>query len=90
MSNKKATLTVMRLANMHRVHPQMTTEYKCDRCGEQAGIYPSGQSIIRKYGRDHIEIVCNVCAGPDVLGELAPGGLAEMKQSVAFDPTKKQ
>jgi hypothetical protein len=88
--DKKPTLTVMRLANMHKVHPQMTVEHKCDRCGEQTGIYPSGQAIIQRYGRENIEIVCDVCAGPNVIGTPAPGTFAELKQSVAFDPTKKQ
>lgn len=86
----KTMLTVMRLANMHRVHPQMTTEYNCDRCGTQTGIYPSGQSVIQKYGRETVEIVCDVCAGPDVIGDVAPGGVAEVRQSVSFDPPKKR
>jgi hypothetical protein len=86
----KSILTVMRLANMHKVHPQMTTEYNCDRCQEQTGIYPSGQAIIKQHGRKNIEIVCDVCAGPNVIGAIAPGGLAEIKQSVPFDPSKKQ
>lgn len=79
----------MRLANMHRVHPQMTAEHSCDRCREQTGIYPSGQAIIEKYGRANVEIVCDVCAG-DVIGAPAPGALDEIGQSQAFDPTRKQ
>jgi hypothetical protein len=90
MNDKKTMLTVMRLANMHKVHPQMTVEHKCDRCGEQTGIYPSGQAVIQRYGRENIEIVCDVCAGPNVVGEPAPGALGEFGQSASFDPTKKQ
>jgi hypothetical protein len=88
----KTQLTVMRLANMHKVHAQMTTAYNCDLCGEQAGIYPSGQRVIREHGRNNIVIVCDVCAGPDValVAPPAPGALEEVGQSVPFDPTKKQ
>jgi hypothetical protein len=86
----KTQLTVVRLANMHKVHPQMTTAYNCDLCGEQVGIYPSGQKVIKQLGRNNVVIVCDECAGPNVMGKPAPGALAEVKQSVSFDPTKKQ
>lgn len=86
----KARLNVMRLANMTRAHPQMTTEHNCDRCGEQTGIYPSGQSAIARYGRENIEIVCDVCSGPALIGTpAAPGIPGEILASKPFDPTSK-
>lgn len=80
-------LNVMRLVNMIRTHPQMTTEHKCDRCGAQTGIYPSGQSAIERFGRENIEIVCDVCAGPALFGEPAgPGILDEIRASKPANP----
>jgi transcription elongation factor Elf1 len=90
MPRDKTMLTVMRLANMHKVHPQMTTAYNCDLCGEQTGIYPSGQKVIKQLGRNNVVIVCDVCAGPNAIGAPAPGALEEVGQSTPVDPTKKQ
>lgn len=88
----KTKLIVMRLRDMKRVHPQMRSEFNCSKCGEQVGIYPSGQSVIQSNGRENVEIVCGVCNGPALLGALAPGALQEPFESVPFDPdpTKKQ
>lgn len=90
MSTQKYSLNVMRLANMTRSHPQMTTEYNCDRCGEQTGIYPSGQAAIARYGRENVTIVCDVCAGPNLIATpAAPGIPQEILESKPFDPTKR-
>lgn len=72
-------LIVMRLVDMHRVHPQQITG-KCERCGEVVGIYPSGQSAMKQY--PDIEIVCQVCNPPDGSQELAPGAEQEPFESV--------
>lgn len=72
------TLITMRLADMKRVHPRMTTG-KCGRCGEVVGIYPSGQEAMKKWGG--MEIVCTVCR-PIGGGEfLAPGSIEEAWES---------
>lgn len=52
-------LTVMRLADMHRMHPQQDNSRTCDLCGARVGIYPSGLSAIKAHPA--IEIVCSVC-----------------------------
>jgi hypothetical protein len=73
----KLTLITMRLKDMRRVHPQMTTG-KCGRCGEDVGIYPSGQKAIEKY--EEVEIVCHVCRDPGAAA-LAPGAFEEPWES---------
>lgn len=88
----KAKLLVMRLRDMKRVHPQMRSEFSCSKCGEQVGIYPSGQSVIEAKGRENVEIVCDVCNGPFTGGILTTEAIREVGESVSFDPdpTKKQ
>lgn len=73
-------LVVMRLVDMHRVHPRQI-ERPCAKCGEVVGIYPSGQAAIRR--EPDIEIVCNHChpIGDDPI-RLAPGALFEPFESV--------
>jgi hypothetical protein len=73
-------LIVMRLAEMHRVHP-LQIERKCHGCGEVVGIYPSGQVAILR--EPDIEILCNHChpIGNDPV-RLAPGAEVEPFQSV--------
>jgi hypothetical protein len=72
-------LVVMRLADMHRVHPKQITR-KCDGCAALCGIYPSGQAAIRC--DPTIEIMCHVCQGEFQDGILAPGALFEPAESV--------
>lgn len=84
----KTKLIVMRLRDMRRVHPQMRSEFNCSRCGEQVGIFPSGQSLIQSRGRENVEIVCGVCNGP-VTGILTTEAIREVGESVPADPTKK-
>lgn len=72
-------LTVMRLADMKRVHPQQIVR-KCARCGHKVGIYPSGQEVMRHH--PEVELVCQVCHHPDPNALLAPGAEFEPFQSV--------
>lgn len=53
-------LVVMRLIDMHKMHPQQDNSKVCALCGQPVGIYPSGQAAIRT--EPTIEIVCSVCA----------------------------
>lgn len=55
-----ARLVVMRLVDMHKMHPLQDSSKLCDLCGAPVGIYPSGQAAIR--ADPTIEIVCSVCA----------------------------
>ena len=79
----RVRLYVMRLANMHRVHPDQI-EDKCGECGEVVGIYPSGQRVMLQHGRKHIDLICDVCMAtaerPDVL-VMAPGAIQEKSES---------
>lgn len=82
-------LICMRLANMHRVHPQQV-EDKCRRCGEVIGIYPSGQLAMKMAAEagDTMVLECEVCsaAGGGVDGALlAPGAELEPFESVKAD-----
>jgi hypothetical protein len=73
------TLITMRLKDMRRVHPGQITG-RCDRCGEEVGIYPSGQKALKKYKLDQVEIVCHVCREPGA-APLAPGAEQESWES---------
>jgi len=73
-------LIVMRLADMHRVHPDQITD-TCALCGHEVGVYPSGQAIMREYP-DRIRLVCQVCKTPDPDAPLAPGAEFEPFESV--------
>jgi hypothetical protein len=75
-------LIVMRLADMHRVHPDQI-EAKCSQCGEVVGVYPSGQRVMREM--PGIKLVCQVCRQPTDVTVLAPGALSE-----PFDTRRKQ
>lgn len=77
------SLLVMRLKDMHRVHPRQDDSKVCARCGHRVGIYPSGQQVLKQ--DPSVEIVCSVCMEqdsrrPDVIMP-APGALAEPAQS---------
>jgi hypothetical protein len=72
-------LTVMRLKDMRRVHPEQI-EGKCARCGEVVGIYPSGQKVMRDYP-GQVELVCQICNDPPAGSALAPGAELEPFES---------
>jgi hypothetical protein len=72
-----ANLVVMRLADMHRVHPQQITA-RCSKCDHEVGVYPSGQRVMRAY--PDVTLVCQVCVKPG-RAILAPGAKEEAKQS---------
>jgi hypothetical protein len=78
----RTVLVVMRLENTHQVHPDMI-EAACSGCGAKVAVYPSGQRVLREFGSDHVDLVCEVCHGPlkgPVL--LAPGFLDDARESV--------
>jgi hypothetical protein len=78
-------LGVMRLADMHKVHPEQDNSHVCAVCGHRVGVYPSGQRV---KAQPRIRLVCNHCLEPDP-AEIylpAPGAFEEMRESV---PAKK-
>lgn len=74
------TLIVMRLADMKRIHPEMTTNSMCCKCGHRVGIYPSGQRIIAS--DPTTEIICGRCRDPRSAQAFAPGAEFEPFESV--------
>lgn len=72
-------LICMRLANMKRVHPQMTTDKECSVCHHAVGIYPSGQRVLAAIV--DIPIVCDVCRPDCDIAVLAPGAERERFKS---------
>lgn len=66
---------------MERVHPDQI-EDKCDLCGTTVGIYPSGQGVIARHGRENTEVACYECNGPIGGLPVAPGAELEPFQSV--------
>jgi hypothetical protein len=78
--NKEPRLIAMRHADMLVVHPNQDNTRTCSQCGEQVGIYPSGQKILARHPDTIIK--CQICAGamsgPAI---LAPGALEEPFQS---------
>jgi hypothetical protein len=72
-------LIVMRLANMHRVHPRQDNSRVCAACGEQVGIYPSGQAMLA--ADPSIRLICDVCRTPADITFLAPGAEREPFES---------
>jgi DNA-directed RNA polymerase subunit RPC12/RpoP len=80
---RKQVLIVMRTADMVVVHPLTDFSRKCARCGEEVGIYPSGQAVIGRFGKK-TEIVCNYCIGAEQVSgaQPAPGALSEAGQSI--------
>ena len=73
-------LTVMRLADMRRIHPKQITA-KCARCREPVGVYPSGQKVMQFYP-GQVELVCQICHDPRPETPLAPGAESEPFQSI--------
>jgi hypothetical protein len=72
-------LIVMRLVDMHRVHPDMVAGI-CSRCTETCGIYPSGQRVLAE--TPDVKIVCTRCHPDPLRAGLAPGALEEPLQSI--------
>lgn len=79
-------LIVVRLADMKRVHPNQITA-RCASCGEQVGVYPSGQRVMQQHL--DIKLMCSVCRGPSMFSVLAPGAEFEPFQSVDNPERKK-
>jgi hypothetical protein len=73
-------LIVMRLADMHRVHPKQDNSRVCDTCGEQVGIYPSGQKVLQRLPK--ARVYCSHCRPPALGAMLAPGAASEPFESV--------
>jgi len=74
-------LVVMRLKDMHRVHPGQITA-RCSMCHKKVGVYPSGQKVMKEYPGE-VELVCSVCNGPvSPFAPLAPGAEIEPFESV--------
>jgi hypothetical protein len=75
-------LIVMRLADMHRIHPRQDNSRACVTCGVQVGIYPSGQAMLRQ--DPTTRIICHVCYAshePSDIEMLAPGAELEPFES---------
>jgi hypothetical protein len=73
-------LIVMRLVEMHRVHPKQDSSRVCATCGERVGIYPSGQDVLRRFPT--ARIICSHCVEPVDVAVLAPGAEDEPFESV--------
>ena len=59
----RPVLLVMRLCDMHRVHPGQDNSHVCERCGFQVGIYPSGQDMLKEH--PDARILCSICGQVD-------------------------
>jgi hypothetical protein len=83
-------LIVMRLADMHTRHPQQDDTKVCSKCGQQVGIYPSGQRALAE--DSDLEILCMKCVPANDLGAYlnspAPGAIEEALD-LMFDKRKK-
>lgn len=64
---RKAELLVMRLDDMWMQHPNQDNSRTCDTCGATVGIYPDGQDIIKKFGKENVKLTCQVCKLPSYL-----------------------
>jgi hypothetical protein len=60
MGGKPDALVTMRLSDMHRMHPAQDDTHVCSKCGHPVGIYPSGQSALRKW--PGMQVLCSHCA----------------------------
>jgi hypothetical protein len=77
------TILVMRLADMHKVHPNQDNSFVCSRCQTQVGIFPAGVRAIK--AMPDTKIVCNVCHEADhsiLLSEPVPGMFEDLKDTV--------
>ena len=73
-------LIVMRLLDMHKMHPEQSNEYACEVCGAVVGIYPSGQRAIKDNPK--LQIICISCWTKDDRPAImvpAPGSIEEAK-----------
>jgi hypothetical protein len=59
-TNVPTELVTLRLVDMARVHPAQDNTRVCSRCGQQVGIYPSGQAILRD--NPDVKVSCVQCA----------------------------
>lgn len=59
LTNKPEALIVMRLIDMHKLHPHQDNSRRCSKCGWGVGIYPSGQKVLRE--NPSLPVICNVC-----------------------------
>jgi hypothetical protein len=82
---QRCELTVMRLADMRVVHPEQITA-RCSFCGEEVGVYPSGQWVMREI--PDVQLICQVCSWPGPAAKLAPGAELEPMQSVWKEPRR--
>jgi hypothetical protein len=77
-------LIVMRLAEMHRVHPRQDDSRVCSKCGERVGIFPSGQAVLQR--DPTTQIFCHICyvngEAPADIETMAPGAEGELSESV--------
>jgi hypothetical protein len=73
-------LLAMRLADMYKVHPNMDRSHVCSICAEPVGLYPSGQSVLKRY--KNVIIVCHVCQTWNADFTPAPGSLDEIRESI--------
>jgi hypothetical protein len=71
-------LIVMRLADMHRVHPEQIVS-RCMRCNHEVAIYPSGQLVLAAH--PGTIVTCQICSQPGPNAQLAPGAEHEPFQS---------
>ena len=60
MTGKPDALVTMRLSDMSRMHPAQDDSHVCGECGHPVGIYPSGQSALRKW--PEMKVICSHCA----------------------------
>jgi hypothetical protein len=86
-------LIVMRLGDMHRVHPDQDNTHTCPSCGERVGIYPSGQRALQ--GVPGLTIICEPCWRKDAAAKatvtmLAPGAREEARESVPARPPRRK
>lgn len=75
-----AVLAVCRASDMFVAHPDTDYTHVCSRCGEEVGIYPSGQRVLRQH--TNVILMCNRCAPQGVGWQLAPGAAIEPSQSL--------
>lgn len=70
-------LICMRRADMKYTHPDQVARL-CSECGEEVGVYPSGQEAMKKYPK--MAVICHVCDRANHQGQWstpAPGAIKE-------------
>jgi hypothetical protein len=85
-------LIVMRLQDMHRVHPKQI-KGRCSQCKAEVAIYPSGQKVMQDF--PDVRVVCSHCRDPGAREEasnreqgaalLAPTRRARGKQAIGAE-----